>query len=110
LYPVFVAKVPVGKGFIDTPPADLLFQRYEDIYNMFHVKRLDYSLVRLFSLSMAMKVERERTPGIAIVDPFYMRDSILLAPGDRAVVKDYLQDFMLKNKRKDYILVPFFPE
>ena len=31
-------------------------------------------------------------------------------PGDRRVVIEYLQNFMLKNKRMDYILMPFFPE
>ena len=97
-------------GFVDNSPGDLFFLRFDDIFNMFHLKRLHYTLVRLFSLSMAMQVLREKTPGVAIVDPFYMRDSVLSNPGDRRVVIEYLQNFMLKNKRKDYILMPFFPE
>jgi len=109
-YPVFVVKVPEGRGFVDKAPADLFFLRFDDIFNMFHLKWLHYTLVRLFSLSMAMQVLRENTPGIAIVDPYYMRDSVLANPGDRQVVKEYLQAFMLANKRKDYILMPFFPE
>jgi hypothetical protein len=59
---------------------------------------------------MAMQIIREKTPGIAIVDPYYMRESCLGNFGDRKVATDYLKGFMLANKRKDYILVPFFPE
>ena len=97
-------------GFVDKSPGDLFFLRFDDIYNMFHLKWQHYTLVRLFSLSMAMQVLREKTPGVAIVDPFYMCDSILSNPGDQRVVIEYLQNFMLKNKRMEYILMSFFPE
>ena len=102
--------MPGGMGFVDNSPGDLFFLRFDDIFNMFHLKRLDYTLVRLFSLHMAMKVEREKTPSIAIVDPYYMRDTVLSNAGDRTIVRDYLRDIMLANKRKNYILIPYFPE
>ena len=59
---------------------------------------------------MAMRVIRDKTPGIAIIDPFYMRAKHLGSAGDRQVASTYLQGVILANKRKDNILVPYFPE
>jgi len=53
-YPIYVAKVPKGHGFVETTPGDMIFLRFDDIFSMFHVGRLHYSLVHLFVLSMAM--------------------------------------------------------
>lgn len=107
-YPVFVAKVPKGMGFVDQDSFDVLFLRFADIYNMFHLKPLHHTLVRLFSLSMQMQIISDKTPGIAIVDPFYMRASHLCSEGDRQVATTYLQGVMVENKTKDYILMPYF--
>ena len=79
-HPVFVVKVPPGLGFVDNAPADLFFLRFDDIFNMFHLYPLHYTMVRLFSLSLATQIIRENTPGIAIVDPYYMRDGCLGSP------------------------------
>jgi hypothetical protein len=110
-YLIYVAKVPKGHGFVETTPGDMIFLRFDDIFSMFHVGRLHYSLVRLFVLSMAMDLSRENiTLCVAIVDPNYFRDGVLANPYDMELVKTYLEDFMLKNKRKDYILMLYFPE
>uniref|UniRef100_A0ACD5WX72 Uncharacterized protein n=1 Tax=Avena sativa TaxID=4498 RepID=A0ACD5WX72_AVESA len=110
-YPVFTAKVPEDVGFITDALADVFFIAYEDIFKLFHLRRLDYNLVRLFALNLVMKVKREDTPFVAIADPYYMRDS-QLEEGirTRARAKSYLQKLLMDNKRKDNILVPFFPE
>jgi hypothetical protein len=68
-YPVYTIKVPEGPGFVDTSPAEIFFVRYEDIYHLLHSNRLDYNLVRLYTLHMALKAKREKTKGIVIVDP-----------------------------------------
>jgi hypothetical protein len=39
---------------------------------------------------MALKAKREKTKGIVIVDPYFMRDVALANKGDRATVKEYL--------------------
>lgn len=109
-YPVFTCKVPKGHGFVDAAPADLFFVRYEDVFDLMHSRRLDYNLVRLYALHMSLKVQREKTPGLAIVDPYYMRDVVLEDESDLAMVKDYLGNFFEENKTKDCILVPTFPE
>src|SRR4051812_42371321 len=81
-YPVFTIKVPEDMGFVTDAPADVYFIAYEDIFKLFHSRRLDYNLVRLFALNMAMKVKREQTPFVAIADPYYKWD-IQLEEGTR---------------------------
>ena len=110
-YPAFTVKVPKDVHFIHEVHVNLFFIVYEDIFNLFHSRWLDYNLVCLYALHQAMKIKRENTPDIAIVDPYYMRDSQLgEGSGDRAMATTYLEQFLVNNKRKDVILLPFFPE
>jgi hypothetical protein len=44
------------------------------------------------------------------VDLFYVHACHLGSAGDRQVTTKYLQGVMLANKRKDYILMPYFLE
>ena len=58
-----------------------------------------------------MKIRRDNTPYVAVVDPYYMRDSQLVEGSPtRAMATEYLQRLMLTNKRKNSLLLPFFPE
>ncbi|KAK1648797.1 hypothetical protein QYE76_066602 [Lolium multiflorum] len=109
-YPVFTVRVTTDAGFVTDAPADLFFIAYEDIFKLFHSRRLDYNLVRLFVLNLAMKIKREGTPYVAIADLFYMRESQLALSAVRAQATLYLQKFFLDNKRKDNILLAYFPE
>jgi hypothetical protein len=109
-YPVYTIKVPEDHGFVDTSPAEIFFVRYEDIYNLLHSNRLDYNLVRLYTLHMALKAKREKTKGIVIVDPYFMRDVALVNEADRATVKEYLGNIFVENPTIDSILLPCFPE
>ena len=69
------------------------------------------AISRTIFLHEAMKVKRENTPNITIVDPYYMRDCQLAeGSGEREMATTYLQQFLVDNKRKDVILLPFFPE
>ena len=109
-YPLHVAKVPTGMGFVDQYPADLCFIRFDDIFNIFRMKSLHFTVVRLVALSLASQIIREGTPGIAIMDPFYMRESIICNPGDRTIATKQIEDFFLLNIKKSGILIPYFPE
>ena len=109
-YPVFVAKVPEGKGFVDSAVGGTIVLRFDDIFAMFNLHPLHYTFVRLFSLSMEMRIIRDKTPDIVIVDPFYMRAKILGSAGDRQVASSYLEGVILANQDKDNFLVPYFPE
>src|SRR4051812_34670065 len=71
-------KHPSYLGFITTVPADMIIMRFSEIFNLFQLKRLDNSLIHLFSLSMSMSIKRDQTPSAAILDPFYMRESVLM--------------------------------
>ena len=80
-YPVFEAKVPEGKGFVDNAIRGTIFLKFDDIFAMFNLHPLHYTFVRLFSLSMEMRIIRDKTPDIGIVDPFYMLAKILGSAG-----------------------------
>jgi hypothetical protein len=109
-YHVFTVKVPVDVGFVDDHPADIFFVSYEDVFKLLNAKWLDYNLIRLYALQRAMKVNREQNPGIAIAEPYFMREGMLLNPANRSKAKEYLQKFLLDNKSKKDILLPYFPE
>jgi hypothetical protein len=109
-YPAYKIKVPEGHGFVDRSPTKIFFVWYEDIYNLLHSNHLDYNLVRLYMLHMALKAKREKTKGIMIVDPYFMRDVALANEGDRATVKEYLGNIFVENPNIDSNLLPCFPE
>jgi hypothetical protein len=109
-YPIHVVKVSTNVGFVDGYPGDLFFIRFEDIFRLLHMFRMDKILVRLISLSMAHDIIVERRGRIVIMDPFYMDELFLDAPRNQAIVSKYIEDFMLANKDKDCFLMPYFPE
>ncbi|KAK1628148.1 hypothetical protein QYE76_002463 [Lolium multiflorum] len=45
-YPVFSVKVPEDPNFVHEYPADIFFIAFEDVFNLFHWKRLDYNLLQ----------------------------------------------------------------
>ena len=53
---------------------------------------------------------REETPAIAIMDPYCMLQSKSGNPQARLIVMKYIEDFLVANKQKESILLPYFPE
>ena len=109
-YPVFAAKVPEGKGFVDSAIGGMIILRFADIFAMFSLHPLHYTFVRLFSLSMEMRIIRDKTTYLVLVDPFSTRAKILGSAGDRQVASSHLEGVILANPDKDNFLVPYFPE
>ena len=109
-YPVFAAKVAVDLVFRDKPLADVMFLRFDDIFNMFHMRRLQRTMVRLFVLSMAHQVMKENTASIAIVDPYYMISNNFRTPEGRHFMTEHIEEIMVEHKTKNYILFPYFPK
>ncbi|KAK1653400.1 hypothetical protein QYE76_071205 [Lolium multiflorum] len=107
-YPIVIAKVPTGFGFVNTYPADLMFIRYEDIFRLLHMQQLDRNLVRLVSLSMAHDIAMENTAHIAIMDPFYMTPAT--TQNEQAFLAKYIKDFLVLNKDKKCFVIPYFRE
>jgi hypothetical protein len=58
-YPVFTAKVPEGLAFVDKSPGDLLFVRFDELFDMYHMRWLYPSLVRLFAVYQAYMITKE---------------------------------------------------
>ena len=98
--------------FVRETPADVFFIAYEDVFHLFHQNRLNYNLVRLYALNEARRIYRDNLQLVAVADPYYMRDSQLVEGRSRTRTRatEYLQRFMLNNKRKNSLLLPFFSE
>ncbi|KAK1619433.1 hypothetical protein QYE76_024950 [Lolium multiflorum] len=109
-YPLFVARVPNGMNFVEKYPADLCFIRFNDIFDVFRMRMLHFTVVRLVALSLSSHIVKEGTSGIAILDPFYMRESIICNAGDQAFAIKQVEDFMLADIKKSGILISYFPE
>jgi hypothetical protein len=76
---------------------------------MFHMKWLDDSMVCLFALHLAYVVGKEQIPAIAIADPYYMHEHNLISCEGHGVMMKYIEDFMVKNKNEEIMLLPYFP-
>ena len=109
-HPLFTAKVPEAVGFCKEDPADLIFVRFDDIFKMFNLKRLHPHLVRLFCLSTAHQVLKEKIGGVAIADPYYMIETNFRSHEGWQFMSKHLEEIMVENKWKDYILLPYYPE
>ena len=109
-YPVFSIKVPTDLGFVDTFPADVFFLRFDHIFDMFHMKTLDASLVRLYALHLANLIANDpNMHDVAVGDPYYMHAHQLVSIDGRLVMREYIEDFMVKHKAKKMMLLPYFP-
>ena len=109
-YPLYVVNVPRQLSYVDTFPAKKFFLRFDYIFDMFHVKKLDFMFVRLYALHMNYIIEVEQISHICVADPYYMHESFLgVRAEQREYARDYIVSFMLANKDKDAILVPYHP-
>ncbi|KAK1604030.1 hypothetical protein QYE76_027703 [Lolium multiflorum] len=54
-YPLFVAKVPTGMNFVEKYPADLCFIRFNDIFSIYRMQMLHFSVVEDFMLANIKK-------------------------------------------------------
>ena len=107
-YPLHVAKVPPGMGFVDKDPANLFFIRFDEIFNLMHLKRLAPCFIRLVALKMQLDIMAENTKKVAIMDPFYMFESIVSSPMDRVFAIKRIEEFLLANRKKEIFLMPYF--
>ena len=52
-YPLYVVNVPQQMSYVNGFPADKFFLRFDYIFDMFHVKKLDFTFIRLYALHMS---------------------------------------------------------
>ena len=60
-YPTYAARVPEGKCYVNTRPAEVFFLRFDHIFEMFLTRLLDFTIFHLFKLHMSsvMKMSRK---------------------------------------------------
>ena len=110
VYPLYIAKVPKLMGFLHETPGDMLFVRFDDIFDMYHMKALHRSMVRLFVLSMARQLINDKNPDIMIIDPYYMSDCFVNTTPGRIRVTKFIEDIFVANSTKNIFLMPYFPK
>ena len=109
-YPLYVVNVPRQLSYVDFFPADKFFLRFDYIFDMFHVKKLDFTFVRLYALHMNYLIGVEQIPHICVADTYFMHEGFLgVCAKHREYAREYIVNFMLANKDKEAILVPYHP-
>ena len=108
-YPVWTVMVPEGFHFVDTPPADKFYVRFDEIFNLFHLRMLYPSLLRLSALHQAYLAKADPNIDVAVADPYLMHDGTMRTPAGRKAVTDYIEKLMLANRDKDCIILPYRP-
>ena len=69
-YPTYATRVPEGKCYVNTRPAEVFFLRFDHIFEMFLTRRLDFTIVLLFALHMSSLMKREQVSQICVADPY----------------------------------------
>ena len=106
----YAVSVPQGKCYVDRMPAEVFFLRFDHIFEMFLTRRLDFTIVRLFALHMSFVINREEISQIAVADPYYIHEFFLsLSDYELKTAREYIENFMLMNKDKEMVLVPYHP-
>ena len=76
---------------------------------MFHMTKPDFQFIRMYALYLNYFVRVENIKYICVADPFYMHESFLAVCTEHEYARDYLINFMVSNKDKETILVPYHP-
>ena len=71
-YPLYMVNIPQQLSNIDFFPVDKLFLRFDYLFDMFHVKKLDFTFFRLYALHMNYIIGVEQISHICVTDPYYM--------------------------------------
>lgn len=66
-YTFYVVNVPKSLEFIDKSPTDMLFPRFDHIFEMYCMSRLDFMFIRLFALHLIYMVKKEKISKITPV-------------------------------------------
>ena len=97
-------------SYVDSFPADKFFLRFNYIFDMFHVKKLDFTFVRLYALHMNYIIGVEKIPYICVADLYFLHEAFLgVCAKHCEYAWEYIVNFMLANKDKEAILVPYHP-
>ena len=87
----------------------MFYVRFEEIFNMLHLRRLDSSLLSLWVLHLVTAIRTDNVQDIAIADPYLMHEGNLKSANGRRKMQTYIGDFMFANQDKTSILMPYCP-
>jgi hypothetical protein len=107
-YPVFVVSMPKGIGlyrFIAREPAISEVCRY-----LQYVPPQAAPPFHHLPRGMAAELTRENTVVVAIMGPFFLLESVVRCSGDDKIVEKYIENFLVANRDKETVLMPYFPE
>ena len=77
---------------------------------MFQMRTLDFTFIRLYALHMNYIIGREQVTSFAVADPYYMHEGFLsVNNANRQYVSQYIEEFLVSNKDKERILLPYHP-
>ena len=104
-------KVPTGYHWNTQTPADKFYIRFDEIFKMMHMLPLQGDMVRLWALHMARSiVDVDQHKDIAVADPYGFCENNLKTIAGRKAARRYLSEFLVANKNKSTILLPYFPK
>ena len=103
-YPLYMVNIPQQLSYVDSFPADKFFLRFDYIFDMFHVKKLDFTFVLFFALYMNYIIGIEQIRHICVADPYSCTRASW-----HAEHRECARDYMVANKDKETILVPYHP-
>ena len=101
--------VPEGLDFVDTPPADKFYVRFDEIFNLFHLRMLYPSLLCISVLHQAYLAKADPNINVAVGDPYLMHSGTLRTPAGRYDMKEYITTLMLATRESDSLLLPYRP-
>ena len=109
-YPLYAAQVSGGKLYINTWPANQFILQFDYIYDMFHMTKLDFQFIRMYALYLNYFIRIESIKYVCITDPYYMHESFMaICKEQRDYASKYLGEFMIANKDKEVIHLPYHP-
>ena len=68
-YLLYAAQVPGGKLYVERWPADKFILRFDYIYDMFHMTKLDFQFIRMYALYLNYFIGHENIKYIWAADP-----------------------------------------
>jgi hypothetical protein len=108
-YPVWTVQVPTDFHFYEIYPADKFYPRFDEIFSMMHLKKTEFSMVRLFALHLAFAIKANNVTSVMAVDPYLMVESKLRTHVGRRAAIDYLENFFVENLDASTVILPYFP-
>ena len=89
-------------------PRGPVFLRFDYIFEMFQMRRLDFTFVRLYALHMNYIVRREQITRLAVADPYYMHEGFLsINEANRQYAREYIKEFLVINKVGELFPCPY---